>query len=96
MPSLMTEGLGIVSTARVLNQRSGSAELARTSQLGPTHLSSLQRGRTLGKPTTKKDPATTAVQFYSPLHIAAILHSHPLFAETDLAALTELLGRARL
>ena len=46
---------------------------------------------------TKKDTAYTHLQFDIPASdIAAILHSHPLFAETDLAALTELLGRARL
>lgn len=46
---------------------------------------------------TKKNTAYTHLQFDIPASdIAAILHSHPLFAETDLAALTELLGRARL
>jgi phosphoserine phosphatase RsbU/P len=46
---------------------------------------------------TDENPALTHLQHsISAANIAVIVHCHPLFAETDLAALTELVGRGRL
>jgi phosphoserine phosphatase RsbU/P len=46
---------------------------------------------------TNENTDLTNSQFDKPVSgIAALLHSHPLFADTDLVSLTELLGRGRL
>src|SRR5829696_2161905 len=46
---------------------------------------------------TDDNTALTHLHFGIPASdIAAIVHCHPLFADTDLAALTKLLGRGRL
>jgi phosphoserine phosphatase RsbU/P len=48
-------------------------------------------------PMTDDNTALTHLQFGIPASdIAAIVHCHPLFADTDLAALTKLVGRGRL